>query len=153
MSNQIRNQRQPPTAKPRIQNMESISIADFSCQAVLGRGHFGKVSFFYSRRGYINKIKKRYSWRGTKYHIKCMQLKHSKKPILLRVMRWEFFYLRYRYINYLGWFLIVRETNLRVCQSWQASVPYQALCLFSNTRACLLCNGVRMWWWSYDAHS
>lgn len=59
MSNQIRNQRQPPTAKPRIQNMESISIADFSCQAVLGRGHFGKVSFFYSCRGYINKIKKK----------------------------------------------------------------------------------------------
>ena len=45
MSSQIRNQRQAPTAKPRIQHMESISITDFSCQAVLGRGHFGKVRF------------------------------------------------------------------------------------------------------------
>ena len=47
MSSQIRNQRQAPTAKPRIQHMESISITDFSCQAVLGRGHFGKVSIDY----------------------------------------------------------------------------------------------------------
>ena len=45
MSSQIRNQRQVPVAKPRIQHMESISITDFSCQAVLGRGHFGKVIF------------------------------------------------------------------------------------------------------------
>ena len=45
MSSQIRNQRQVPVAKPRIQHMESISMSDFSTQAVLGRGHFGKVNF------------------------------------------------------------------------------------------------------------
>jgi len=30
-------------AKPRIPQLENISMLDFQCQAVLGRGHFGKV--------------------------------------------------------------------------------------------------------------
>ena len=53
MSSQIRNQRsggatQPQTKARMPSAMDSISMVDFSCQAVLGRGHFGKVSFILS---------------------------------------------------------------------------------------------------------
>ena len=33
----------PQVAKPRLPQLENISMMDFQCQAVLGRGHFGKV--------------------------------------------------------------------------------------------------------------
>ena len=35
---------QPPLPKPRLPQNESISMIDFTCHAMLGRGHFGKVS-------------------------------------------------------------------------------------------------------------
>ena len=33
----------PHVVKPRLPQLENISMNDFQCQAVLGRGHFGKV--------------------------------------------------------------------------------------------------------------
>ena len=36
----------PQVAKPRLPQLENISMMDFQCQAVLGRGHFGKVKSF-----------------------------------------------------------------------------------------------------------
>ena len=40
-----RPSREIPIPKPRLPQLENISINDFQCQAVLGRGHFGKVTF------------------------------------------------------------------------------------------------------------
>ena len=56
-------------------------------------------------------------------------------------------------MKFLGWFTTLWASNFRVRQSWKTPVPDKAFCLFSNSRTCLLCYGVRLWWRSHDAHT
>ena len=87
---QPRNQPTQYLKKQTSMNTEQISMADFLCRAVLGRGHFGKVNFFIFQ-GHILIRFSRSSWRNIKHLASCMLLKRSKKLILLRATRYDFY--------------------------------------------------------------
>ena len=61
----------PHVAKPRLPQLENISMNDFQCQAVLGRGHFGKVKSQAPTR--YSELTFRFFWLDIKTHSKCMQ--------------------------------------------------------------------------------
>ena len=97
MSSQIRNQRsggatQPQTKARMPSAMDSISMVDFSCQAVLGRGHFGKVSlilsFFWNNQNQQKKVLlAKHKGSHQMYAIKALK----KADIIARDEVWFFF--------------------------------------------------------------
>lgn len=119
---------------------QQIGITDFELIAVLGRGHFGKVCLV------------------SKYFAKYITITFWSLGVAWALQKVQRLFRNQSTQE--GWYLAtrrgresaLREAHLRGLYPCAPSIPGELVRLLSDQPARLLRDGVRLWWWSDDAH-